>query len=36
MRTLTLSALRSSDGTPLWAPQRYLIVRGVGIVPLVL
>lgn len=34
VRTLTLSALRSSDGTPMWAPQRYLIVRGVGIFPL--
>jgi hypothetical protein len=33
-RTLTLSALRSADGTPMWAPQRYLVVRGVGILPL--
>jgi phosphodiesterase/alkaline phosphatase D-like protein len=32
-RTLTLSALKSTDGTPMWAPQRYLIVRGVGIFP---
>ncbi|HYP23515.1 MAG TPA: alkaline phosphatase D family protein [Actinomycetota bacterium] len=36
VRTLTLSALRSTDGAPLWAPQRYLIVRGVGILPLIL
>lgn len=35
-RTLTLSALSSSDGTPLWPPQRYLVVRGVGIFPVVL
>lgn len=36
VRTLTLSALRSTDGAPLWAPQRYLIVRGVGILPVIL
>jgi hypothetical protein len=35
-RTLTLTALKSTDGTPMWAPQRYLIVRGVGILPLAL
>ncbi|HEV2755474.1 MAG TPA: alkaline phosphatase D family protein [Actinomycetota bacterium] len=35
-RTLTLTPLRSSDGTPLWAPQRYLVVRGVGIIPVIL
>lgn len=35
VRTLTLSALSSADGTPLWAPRRYLIVRGVGIFPVI-
>lgn len=35
-RTLTLTPLKSSDGTPIWAPQRYLIVRGVGILPVIL
>jgi hypothetical protein len=35
-RTLTLTALKSADGTPLWTPQRYLIVRGVGIIPVIL
>ncbi|HEX2295247.1 MAG TPA: alkaline phosphatase D family protein [Actinomycetota bacterium] len=35
VRSLTLSALRSTDGTPFWTPQRYLIVRGVGIVPVI-
>ncbi|MDQ3982888.1 MAG: alkaline phosphatase D family protein, partial [Actinomycetota bacterium] len=34
-RTLTLSALRSVDGTPMWPPQRYLVVRGVGILPVI-
>jgi hypothetical protein len=34
-RTLTLSALRSADGAPLWPPQRYLVVRGVGIFPVI-
>ncbi|HEY7875478.1 MAG TPA: alkaline phosphatase D family protein [Actinomycetota bacterium] len=32
-RTLTLTALSSADGTPLWRPATYLVVRGVGIVP---
>ena len=32
-RTLTLTALSSTDGTPLWRPATYLIVRGVGIMP---
>ncbi len=35
MRTLTLSALKSADGTPMWPPQRYLVVRGVGIFPVI-
>jgi hypothetical protein len=32
-RTLTLSALKSANGTPFWT-QEYVIVRGVGIFPL--
>jgi PhoD-like phosphatase len=32
-RTLTLTALSSADGTPLWRPATYVIVRGVGIFP---
>lgn len=32
-RTLTLTAINSADGTPLWRPATYLIVRGVGIFP---
>jgi hypothetical protein len=34
-RTLGLSAIRSSDGTEMWR-KSYLIVRGVGILPLTL
>ncbi|MDQ4025414.1 MAG: alkaline phosphatase D family protein [Actinomycetota bacterium] len=34
-RALTLTALKSTDGTPMWAPQRYLVVRGVGILPVI-
>jgi phosphodiesterase/alkaline phosphatase D-like protein len=32
-RTLTLTPINSADGTPLWRPANYLIVRGVGIFP---
>jgi hypothetical protein len=32
-RTLTLTAVSSADGTPLWRPATYVIVRGVGILP---
>ena len=32
-RTLTLTPINSADGTPLWRPANYLIVRGVGILP---
>jgi hypothetical protein len=32
-RTLTLTPISSADGTPLWRPATYLIVRGVGILP---
>lgn len=35
-RTLTLTPIASADGTPLWRPATYLIVRGVGLVPAVL
>lgn len=35
-RTLTLTAIKSADGTPLWRPANYLIVRGVGLVPAVI
>jgi hypothetical protein len=31
-RQLTLTALRSEDGTPFWT-ARYVVVRGVGLVP---
>ncbi len=33
-RSLTLTAVRTSDGSPFWTAN-YLIVRGVGIVPIV-
>jgi hypothetical protein len=32
-RTLTLTAVSSADGTPLWRPATYIIVRGGGILP---
>jgi hypothetical protein len=32
-RALTLTAVSSADGTPLWRPATYVIVRGVGILP---
>ncbi|HVM36355.1 MAG TPA: alkaline phosphatase D family protein [Actinomycetota bacterium] len=33
VRTLTLTAVRSEDGSAHWPPSNYLIVRGVGILP---
>ncbi len=33
-RTLTLTAVKTSDGTPFWTAS-YLVVRGVGLLPIV-
>lgn len=32
-RSLTLSAIKSQDGSPHWVPRQYFVVRDVGILP---
>lgn len=35
-RILTVTAIKSKDGTAHWTPKQYLVVRGVGLLPLLL